>query len=151
MAIALPFEALPGLVGRDVATSGWFTVDQHRIAVFADATDDHQWIHLDPERCQSESPFGQTVAHGFLTLSLLPAMLADSIAIDGMRVGINYGLNKVRFPGPLPAGSRVRSHWHLAAATAIDGAWQLAWHVTLEAEGKTKPVCVAEFLFRAYP
>jgi len=150
MATAIALDALPAHIGSEVAVSDWFEVGQERIATFADATDDHQWIHLDPERCRRESPFGQTVAHGFLTLSLLPAMLASALAIQGMRMGVNYGLNKVRFPSALPAGSRVRGRWLLRGADPVAGGWQLTWDVTIEAEGAAKPVCVAEFLIRCY-
>ena len=150
MATRIALDALPARVGDEVAVSDWFEVGQERIATFADATDDHQWIHLDPERCARESPFGQPVAHGFLTLSLLPAMLTSALAIEGMRIGVNYGLNKVRFPSPLPAGSRVRGRWLLRGAEAVAGGWQFCWGVTIEAEGAGKPVCVAEFLIRCY-
>jgi acyl dehydratase len=146
----LPFDKLPGLVGQEIAVSDWFLVDQARIGGFADATEDRQWIHVDPERCARESPFGAPVAHGFLTLSLLPAMLENAILIEGMRMGLNYGLNKVRFSAPLPAGTRVRGRWTLAAAEPIEGGVQLTWAVTVESEGGGKPVCVADFLVRAY-
>lgn len=150
MATTIALDALPARVGSEVAVSDWFEVGQDRIATFAEATDDRQWIHLDPERCKRESPFGQPVAHGFLTLSLLPAMLTSALAIEGMRMGVNYGLNKVRFPSPLPAGSRVRGRWTLRGADAVAGGWQFSWDVTIEAEGAAKPVCVAEFLIRCY-
>jgi len=144
------FDSLPGLVGRELGVSEWFTVDQPRVNGFAEATGDHQWIHVDPERCARESPFGAPVAHGFLTLSLLPAMLESALRIEGMRMGLNYGLNKVRFPAPLPVDSRVRGRWLLAAAEPIAGGVQLTWEVTIESEGGAKPVCAAEFLVRAY-
>jgi len=150
MATTIALDALPARVGSEVAVSDWFEVGQGRIATFAEATDDRQWIHLDPERCKRESPFGQPVAHGFLTLSLLPAMLTSALAIEGMRMGVNYGLNKVRFPSPLPSGSRVRGRWTLRGADAVAGGWQFTWDVTIEAEGAAKPVCVAEFLIRCY-
>jgi acyl dehydratase len=150
MATTIALDALPARVGSEVAVSDWFEVGQDRIATFAEATDDRQWIHLDPERCKRESPFGQPVAHGFLTLSLLPAMLTSALTIEGMRMGVNYGLNKVRFPSPLPAGSRVRGRWTLRGADAVAGGWQFTWDVTIEAEGAAKPVCVAEFLIRCY-
>ncbi|MDY0975045.1 MaoC family dehydratase [Massilia sp. CFBP9012] len=150
MATTIALEALPARAGSEVAVSDWFEVGQDRIATFAEATDDRQWIHLDPERCKRESPFGQPVAHGFLTLSLLPAMLTSALAIEGMRMGVNYGLNKVRFPSPLPAGSRVRGRWTLRGADAVAGGWQFTWDVTIEADGAAKPVCVAEFLIRCY-
>lgn len=146
----LPFEKLPGLVGRELAVSDWFLVDHSRVKGFAEATEDRQWIHVDPERCARESPFGAPVAHGFLTLSLLPAMLESAILIEGMRMGLNYGLNKVRFPAPLPVDSRVRGRWTLAAAEPIEGGVQLSWAVTVESENGGKPVCVADFLVRAF-
>jgi len=142
--------ALRALVGSELGRSRWFEVDQARIATFADATDDHQWIHIDPERCARESPFGTTVAHGFLTLSLLPSMLADVLAMVDAKLVVNYGLNKVRFPSPVPAGSRVRAAIVLAALEEEAGAVQLTLDVTVEREGATKPVCVAEFLVRRY-
>ena len=144
------FDELAGMVGREVGVSDWFLVDQPRIDGFAQATKDHQWIHVDPERCARESPFGAPVAHGFLTLSLLPTMLESAIRIDGMRMGLNYGLNKVRFPAPLPVDRRVRGRWTLAAAEPIDGGLQLSWAVTVENEGGGRPVCAAGFLVRAY-
>lgn len=150
MSTTIAVDALAPLVGTEVALSGWFDVGQARIDAFADATDDHQWIHNDPERCRRESPYGQPVAHGFLTLSLLPAMLADALTIGGMRIGVNYGLDRVRFPAPLPAGSRVRARWTLLRAEPVAGGWQLTWQATVEAEGQARPVCVAEFLFRCY-
>ena len=147
----IAFAELPQLVGSEVAVSDWFEVGQERIKAFAEATEDRQWIHVDPERCARESPFGAPVAHGFLTLSLLPAMLESALHIEGMRMGLNYGLNRVRFPAPLPSGSRVRGRWMLAACDAIEGGVQLTWHVAVEPEGEgAKPVCVAEFLVRAY-
>jgi acyl dehydratase len=142
--------ALRALVGSELGRSRWFEVDQARIGTFADATDDHQWIHVDPERSARESPFGTTVAHGFLTLSLLPSMLADVLAMVDAKLVVNYGLNKVRFPSPVPAGSRVRAAIVLAALEDEAGAAQLTLDVTVEREGGTKPVCVAEFLVRRY-
>ncbi|OON63286.1 dehydratase [Massilia sp. KIM] len=151
MSRVLEFAALPALVGQELALSAWFAVGQTRIDAFADATEDRQWIHTDPERCVRESPFGGTVAHGFLTLSLLPAMLESALRIEGMRMGLNYGLNKVRFPSPLPAGSRVRGRWTLGAVEPVAGGLQLTWEVAVEREGADKPVCAAEFLVRCYP
>lgn len=147
----IAFAELPQLVGSEVAVSNWFEVGQERIKAFAEATEDRQWIHVDPERCARESPFGAPVAHGFLTLSLLPAMLESALAIEGMRMGLNYGLNRVRFPAPLPSGSRVRGRWLLATCDPIEGGVQLTWSVAVEPDGEgAKPVCVAEFLIRAY-
>jgi acyl dehydratase len=143
-------EALRALVGTELGRSRWFEIGQDRIATFADATDDHQWIHIDPERAARESPFGGTVAHGFLTLSLLPSMLADVLVMVDAKLVVNYGLNKVRFPAPVPAGSRVRAAIVLAALEDEGASSQLTLDVTVEREGGTKPVCVAEFLVRRY-
>ena len=142
---------LKALVGAEVAVSSWFDVSQGRIDTFADATDDHQWIHVDPARCSAESPFGAPVAHGFLTLSLLPAMLENALRMSDVQMGLNYGLNKVRFPAPVPVDSRVRARLHLLSVEEFEGGAQLAWNVTVEREGSAKPVCVAEFLVRRYP
>jgi acyl dehydratase len=141
---------LKALLGTEVAVSDWFEVSQGRIDTFADATDDHQWIHVDPARCSSESPFRAPVAHGFLTLSL-PAMLENALCMSDVKMGLNYGLNKVRFPAPVPVGSRVRARLHLGAVEEFEGGAQLAWDVTVERDGSGKPVCVAEFLVRRYP
>jgi acyl dehydratase len=146
----LDVHALRDLVGQEVAMSNWLAMPQSRIATFADATEDHQWIHLDAERCSSESPFGGTVAHGFLTLSLIPALFADAITLNGASMVLNYGLNKVRFPAPVPVDSRVRARITLAAIEAVEGGEQLTWNVVIECEGATRPVCVAEMLMRVY-
>jgi len=140
---------LAPLVGQEIALSDWITVDQHRINLFADATGDHQWIHLDAERA-AKGPFGTTIAHGFLTLSLLPEMAAAAMEIRDTRMGVNYGLNKVRFPAPVPSGSRLRGHFKLLAFEPLDGGAQLTMEVTMEREGSDKPVCVAESLARRY-
>lgn len=143
-------EALRARVGTELGRSRWVEVGQDRIATFADATDDHQWIHVDAGRSARESPFGTTVAHGFLTLSLLPSLVADVLDFTGAKLVVNYGLNKVRFPAPLPSGSRVRAAIVLAALDEEGGGTQLTLDVTVEREGGTKPVCVAEFLVRRY-
>lgn len=143
--------ALAACVGQDVATSEWITVTQEQVNLFADATGDHQWIHVDPQKAAA-GPFGTTIAHGFLTLSLLPRFFESSFDISGSRLGVNYGLNKVRFTAPVPVGSRLRAHMHLLAAEPVDGnGVQLTWRVTVEREGEAKPVCVAESLVRRYP
>ena len=144
-------DELQAALGQEVAVSDWVEIDQARIDAFADATDDHQWIHVDPERCRRESPFGTTVAHGFLTLSLVSGIYERSVVLDGAAVIINYGLNKVRFPAPVPAGSRVRARLLLESVTQVDGATQLQWQVTMERDGGSRPVCVAELLIRRYP
>ena len=136
-------------VGQDVGVSDWILVTQARINQFADATGDHQWIHVDTELAKS-SPFGTTIAHGFLTLSLLPEMGASAMQVDGVRMGINYGLNKVRFPAPVPVGSRLRGRFRMLNCEAIDGGIQVTLECTMEREGSDKPVCVAESLSRRY-
>jgi len=137
------------LVGQEIATSDWVTVTQERIQRFAEATNDHQWIHLDPERAKA-GPFGATIAHGFLTLSLLPEMSASALEVKGTRMGVNYGLNKVRFPAPVPSGSRLRGRFKLLKYEPIEGGAQITMEVTMEREGSDKPVCVAESLSRRY-
>jgi len=147
---AATLAALRERVGTELGRSRWVEVGQERIATFADATDDHQWIHVDEARSARESPFGTTVAHGFLTLSLLPSLVADVLDFSGAKLVVNYGLNKVRFPAPLPSGSRVRAAVVLAALDEEGGGAQLTLDVTVEREGGAKPVCVAEFLVRRY-
>jgi acyl dehydratase len=143
-------DKLDGLVGTEVAVSDWIEVTQARIDTFADATSDHQWIHVDPERSARESPFGKTIAHGFLTLSLLPALFENAIRLTGAKMVLNYGLNKVRFPAPVPVGSRLRARLTLASIEPIEGGAQLEWSVIVECEGNPRPVCAAEFLMRRY-
>ena len=137
-------------VGREVALSAWVEVSQARIDAFAEATEDRQWIHTDPERAARESPFRQTIAHGFLTLSLLSELGRTAMSVKGVRMGINYGLNRVRFVAPVPAGSRVRGRFHLAALEELKGGARATWDVTVEREGGNKPCCVAEWLVRYY-
>jgi acyl dehydratase len=130
--------------------SDWEVITQQQINLFADATGDHQWIHVDPERA-SQGPFGTPIAHGFLTLSLLPKMFATTYAVQSVRMGVNYGLNKVRFTSPVPVNSRVRAKMRLTQATPIENnGMQLLWSVSIEREGSDKPVCVAESLTRLY-
>ena len=140
---------LQALVGQELGVSDWITVDQHRIDLFADATGDHQWIHLDAERA-AKGPFGTTIAHGFLNLSLLPEMSASAFEVRDTRMGVNYGLGKVRFPAPVPSGSRLRGRFKLLAFEPLDGGAQLTIEVTMEREGSGKPVCVAESVTRRY-
>jgi acyl dehydratase len=142
--------ALRALAGSEVAVSDWVEISQQRVNTFADATGDHQWIHVDAERCQRESPFGAPIAHGFLTVSLLPAMLENALSLPFMKMGLNYGLNKVRFTAPVAVGSRLRARMTLQAIDGINGGAQLTWGVLVEAEGSAKPACVAEFLVRVY-
>ena len=140
---------LQALVGQTLGSTDWLTVEQSRIDQFAQATGDHQWIHVDPERA-AKGPFGTTIAHGFLTLSLLPVMSEQAFAIDDVRMGINYGLNRVRFPTPVPAGSRLRAHLKLKAYEPLPGGAQLTVEVTMELEGADKPACVAESVSRRF-
>lgn len=142
---------LSALIGTEVAVSDWIGITQERVNTFADATSDHQWIHVDVERCKRESPFGGPVAHGFLTLSLLPAMFENAIRMLDVKMALNYGLNKVRFPAPVPVGGRLRARLTLASVEAIEGGAQLVWSVVVECEGSPRPVCVAEFVMRRYP
>jgi acyl dehydratase len=138
-------------VGEEVAVSDWLTITQEQVNLFAQATGDHQWIHVDVERA-SKGPFGGPIAHGFLTLSLLPRLVESSLEVRESRMGVNYGLNKVRFTAPVPVGSRLRARIRLLAAEAIEhGGWQMTWQVTIEREGGDKPVCVAESINRRYP
>jgi acyl dehydratase len=123
---------------------------QERVGRFADATSDHQWIHVDTERAR-RGPFGVTIAHGFLTLSLIPHFLETALRVEGLRMVVNYGLNKVRFTAPVPVGSRIRAHLHLLNVNAVDGdGMQICWKVTMELEGAPKPACIAETLVRYY-
>jgi acyl dehydratase len=134
-----------------LAVSGWFEVTQDRINQFADATGDHQWIHVDPVRAAAELPSKTTIAHGFLTLSLLSTLIRDSIRFTGLRMAINYGLNRVRFVSPVPSGSRIRAHVTLQAVDPVGGGLQVTWLATIEREGGDKPAAVAEWLVRYYP
>jgi acyl dehydratase len=140
-------QDLAATVGAPLADSDWVTVDQGRIDAFAAATGDEQWIHVDPARAAA-GPFGGTIAHGFLTLSLLPVLRASAFAIDDVRMSVNYGLNRVRFPAPVPAGSRLRAHFRLLAFEALADGAQLIVEGTIEREGGSKPVCIAEMVSR---
>jgi acyl dehydratase len=148
--ITLHLADLPQWVGKEVAVSDWLVITQARIDRFAEAAGDHQWIHVDPGRAAAESPYGGTIAHGFLTLSVLSQLLGETIEFDGRRMGINYGVNRLRFTGPVPAGSRVRARFQLGAVEPIEGGVQTAWHVTVEREDEAKPALVAEWLIRHY-
>ena len=143
-------QDMEALIGQEVAVSPWVEITQQRVDLFADATDDHQWIHQDTERCRKESPFGGPVAHGFLTLSLVSGLFERALRMVDARMVVNYGLNKVRFPAPVPVGSRVRARMTLQKVDALDGGAQLMWEVVIEREGGSKPVCVAELLIRRY-
>jgi acyl dehydratase len=147
------FESIAALrdhVGQEVAVSDWLAVSQERINQFAESTEDRQWIHLDQERAARESPFKETIAHGFLTLSLLSELGKRAMSVGGVRMGINYGLNRVRFVSPVPAGSRIRGRFTLGVVDDISGGAQATWNVTVEREGSEKPSCVAEWLVRYY-
>jgi len=143
-------QELVGLVGQSVATSDWILVTQEAVNQFAQATGDHQWIHVDEERAKA-GPFGAPIAHGFLTLSLIPQFFASALHIADVRMGVNYGLNRVRFIGPVPVGSRLRASLTLLKAEPIENqGLQLTWEVTTEREGAAKPVCIAESIARLY-
>ena len=142
---------LGACVGQEVAVSDWLLITQQQVNLFAEATGDHQWIHVDPEKA-AKGPFGGPIAHGFLTLSLIPKFFESSFEIVGSRMGVNYGLNKVRFTSPVPVGSRLRARMTLLAMQPIDNdGVQMTWEVLVEREGSAKPVCVAESLVRRYP
>ena len=140
---------LQPLVGQHLGDSDWISVDQERVNLFAQATGDQQWIHVDPVRAAA-GPFGGPIAHGFLTLSLLPEMFASAFEVKDARMGVNYGLNKVRFPAPVPVGSRLRGKFVLMAYEPLEGGAQMTVEVTMECEGSSKPVCVAESIGRRY-
>ena len=151
MKIFQTLAELPPLVGQEIVVSDWITITQEQVNLFAQATGDHQWIHVDVERAQA-GPFGAPIAHGFLTLSLLPRFFESSVRIKQTRMGVNYGLNKVRFIAPVPVGSRLRARMKLLACDPIDNnGMQMTWEVTTEREGSTKPVCIAESIARHYP
>jgi acyl dehydratase len=144
-------DALKDHVGRHIGATDWLPVTQQRIQQFADATGDHQWIHVDPERAKLESPFKTTIAHGFLTLSLLPQFMPQVMTVkSGVRMGINYGLNRVRFVSPVVAGMRIRAQFTLQALKELADCVEAVYAVTVEGEGNEKPCCVAEWVVRYY-
>ncbi len=143
-------ETLRKRIGQEVAVSTWVGIPQERIQLFADATGDQQWIHVNQDRCRNESPFKTTVAHGFLTLSLLPMLMGALCTPSDAQVTLNYGLNKVRFPAPVPVDSRLRARFTLLSIQEFPDCAQLTWQATIEREGGDKPVCVAEVLMRQY-
>jgi len=143
-------EALRAAVGTEAFLSDWVLIDQRRIDLFAEATDDPQWIHVDVERAKRESPFGTTIAHGYLTLSLIPKLFESVIVLPKGKMSINYGLNKVRFPSPVRVGSRLRGRFKLLEVEQLEGCMQSVWQMTLECEGQDKPACVAESVLRMY-
>ena len=140
---------LEKLVGEHLGSSEWHEITQEQVNLFADATGDHQWIHVDVERAKA-GPFGGPIAHGYLTLSLAPTLLTEIMHVDGIAMGINYGLNKLRFPSPVPVGSILRAGAKLASVEQVSGGVQVTLEAIFEIEGGTKPVCVAEILFRYY-
>ena len=144
------FAELHACTGQEVAVTDWHTVTQEQINLFAQATGDHQWIHTDPVKA-AQGPFGAPIAHGFLSLSLLPLFFGQAVRVQGSTMGVNYGLNKVRFPAPVPVNSRVRGRVAVQAVEPVGpDCVQVTWHVTVEREGADKPVCVAESLARMY-
>jgi acyl dehydratase len=148
---SIDVRTLPDHVGQEIGVSDWLEITQERIDQFANASDDHQWLHVDPARAASESPYKATIAHGFLTLSLVSVLLRRTVAIEGLRMAINYGANRVRFVSAVPAGSKIRGRFTLAAAEEVGGGLQATWHATIEREGEPKPACVIEWLVRYYP
>jgi acyl dehydratase len=143
--------ALRDRIGQEIAVSDWIEITQERIDRFAEATDDRQWIHVDAARAAAESPFRTTIAHGFLTLSLVSTLVRRTMAFGGLRLAINCGLNRVRFIAPVPAGSRIRARFSPSSVGETGGGVQVTWSITLEREGADKPCCIAEWLVRYYP
>jgi acyl dehydratase len=144
-------RALRDRIGEEIAVGDWFEVSQARINQFAEATGDTQWIHVDPARAATESPFKTTIAHGFLTLSLLSSLIRDAMTFHGLRMAINYGMNRMRFVAPVPAGSRIRARFMLVSVEDASGSVQVTWQVTIDREHSDKPCCVAEWIVRYYP
>ena len=138
-------------IGQEVAVSEWLEVTQARIDQFAEATDDRQWLHVDQARAAAESPFKTTIAHGFLTLSLVSLLARRAMSLGALRMAINYGVNKVRFPAPVPSGSRIRGRFVPVEVVEVGGGYQVTWGVTVERDGGDKPCCVAEWVLRYYP
>ncbi|MGF1454366.1 MAG: MaoC family dehydratase [Alphaproteobacteria bacterium] len=147
----IAYNDLTSMVGQDIGVSDWFEVTQDRVNLFADATGDHQWIHVDPDRAAKELPTGTTIAHGFLTLSLIPVLGAQIMRVTGVNMGINYGCNKVRFTSMVPVGSKVRARQKLTGAEPKGGGIQLISEFTIEIDGQDRPACIAESLTILYP
>ena len=143
-------HALKDAVGQVLGSSDWLEIDQARVNLFADATGDHQWIHVDPERAQS-GPFGKCIAHGYLTLSLVNMFLPQIVDVQGISMGVNYGCGKVRFPSPVPVGSRVRGTGELVEVEEVKGGEQATVRVTVEIEGSDRPACVVDTISRYFP
>ena len=148
--IAIDLVTLRDLVGREIAMSEWMVISQDRINAFADTTDDQQWIHVDPARAAAETPFGTTIAHGFLTLSLISPLMRNAVTIGGSRMTLNYGVNRVRFISPVPAGSRIRARFTVGKVDDLAESTQVTWNVTIEREGGEKPCVAAEWIVRYY-
>ncbi len=146
---AYDIDELKSLAGTELGSSDWLRVDQARVDRFADATDDHQWIHVDPVRAK-DGPFGGTIAHGYLTLSLAPHLLQQVWSVKGARLGVNYGCNKVRFPSPVPVGSEIRLAVTVAEAEEVEGGVQVALDLTVEVRDAPKPACVAQVVYRYF-
>src|SRR6185295_3664823 len=149
--IDIEVRTLTDRIGQEIGVSDWLEVTQERIDQFADATGDRQWIHVDQARAATESPFKTTIAHGFLTLSLLSPLLRDSMQFTGLRMAINYGVNRVRFISPVPAGARIRARIAVHGVEETSGGFQVTWLATVEREHNDKPACVAEWIVRYYP
>ena len=149
MTLSSSLEELPGKVGESLGTSDWIEITQDRINAFADCTGDHQWIHVDVERAKA-GPFGGPIAHGFLTLSLAPTLVGGLLVVSGASMGVNYGLNKVRFVSPVPVGSKLRASGVLKDVSEVAGGVQCVLEATFDVEGAAKPACVAELVFRYY-
>ncbi len=147
---SVAYADVKSLVGTELGVSDWHEVTQEEINAFADCTHDHQWIHIDVERAKKDSPFGGPVAHGYYTLSLAPYLMDQIWAVEGIRMGVNYGLNKLRFPSPVPVGKRVRARASLDDAEDVTGGMQVTVGLTFEVEGSSKPACVAEGVYRFY-
>jgi acyl dehydratase len=143
-------QGLKDLVGREIGVSDWLVITQERIQQFADATEDSQWIHVNREKAKRESPYHTTIAHGFLTLSLLSRFMKDVLEVRGIRMGVNYGLNRVRFPAPVRSGSRIRARVALLSLKDLPGGSEAVISFTVECEGSDKPCCVAEWVARFY-
>lgn len=146
----IAFADIKSLVGQELGVSEWHAVTQQDVNKFADVTHDHQWIHIDAERAKKESPYKTTIAHGYFTLSLVPHFMAQVWRVKGVKMGVNYGLNKLRFPSPVPVGSKVRARGKLAGVEDVKGGVQVAVEVTIEVEGSEKPAAVIETLSRYY-
>src|SRR5512138_754327 len=146
---AVEMKDLPGLVGKELGTSEWLEITQERVNTFADATDDHQWIHVDVERAKA-GPFGGPIAHGYLTLSLVIPLFGELLKVDGVKMGVNYGLEKVRFPHPVPVGSKIRLNAKVVSVEDVPGGTQSTFDFTVEIDGVAKPACVARTVYRQY-